>query len=70
MKVRVSCIRGESTRELTVTLVCLPYDSDKPLLTKWLREVVDYCSRNKMQLIVGCDVNAHHIISGSTDISP
>jgi hypothetical protein len=31
------------------------------------REVTNYCSRNKKQLILGSDASAHHIISGSTD---
>ena len=35
-----------------------------------LRKVVDYCDKNKLQLIIGCDANAHHIIWGSTDINP
>jgi hypothetical protein len=67
--VRVTYIRGDK-RELTVTSTYLPYDSDEPLPSKGLREVVDYCSRNKLQLIVGCDANAHHIIWGRTDINP
>jgi hypothetical protein len=61
---------GGSKRKLTVTLAYLPYDSDEPPPSKGLREVVDYCSRNKLQLIVGCDANAHHIIWGSMDINP
>jgi hypothetical protein len=67
---RVTYIRGGSKRELIVTSVYLPYDSDKPSPLKGLREVVEYFSRNKLQLIVGCDANAHHIIWGSTDITP
>jgi hypothetical protein len=35
-----------------------------------LRKVIDYCRRNKLQLIIGCDANAHHIIWGSTAINP
>jgi hypothetical protein len=50
-------------------LAYLPYDSDEPPPLKGLREVV-YCSRNKLQFIIGCDANAHHIIWGSTDINP
>jgi hypothetical protein len=68
--VRVTYIRGVSKRELTVTSAYLPYDSEEPPPSKGLREVVDYYSRNKLQLIVGCDANAHHIIWGSMDINP
>jgi hypothetical protein len=70
MVVRVTYIRGGSKRELIVTSAYLPYDSDEPPPSKGLREVVDYCSRHKLQLIVGCDAKAHHIIWGSTDINP
>jgi hypothetical protein len=48
-----------STRELTVTLAYLQYDSDEP--PPGLREVTDYCSRSKMQLIIGHDANAYHL---------
>jgi splicing factor 45 len=68
--VRVTYRRGGSKRELIVTSAYLPYDSNEPPPSKRLRKVVDYCSRNKLQLIIGCDANAHHIIWGSTDINP
>jgi hypothetical protein len=32
---------------------------------KVLSEVIDYCSRNKFQLIFGCDATAHHILWGA-----
>jgi hypothetical protein len=70
MMVRMTYIRGGSMRELTVTLAYLPYDSDKPPPSVGLRAVVDYCSRNKLHLIVECDANAYHIIWWSTDINP
>jgi hypothetical protein len=67
--VRVTYIRGGSMTELTVTSAYFPYDSDELSSSKGLREVVDYCSRNKLQLIVVCDANGHHIIWESTDIN-
>jgi hypothetical protein len=67
--VMVTYTRG-SKSELIVTSAYLPYDSDEPPRSKGLMEVIDYCSRNKFQLIIGCDANAHHIIWGSTDINP
>jgi hypothetical protein len=69
-RVKVTYFRGGSVRELIVTSVYLPYDSDEPPLSKGLREAVNYCSSNKLQLIIRCDANAHHIICGSTDINP
>jgi hypothetical protein len=68
--VRVTYIRGESKREIIVTSAYLPFDSDEPPPSEGLGEVIDYCSRHKLQLIVGCDANAHHIIWGSMDINP
>jgi hypothetical protein len=68
--VRVTNRRGRSKRELIVTLAYIPYDPDEPPPSKRLREVIDYCIRNKLQLIIGCDANAHHIIWGSMDINP
>lgn len=47
-----------------------PNDSEKPPLSKGLEEAIDYCGRNKLQLIVGCHDHVHHIIQGSMDISP
>jgi hypothetical protein len=32
--------------------------------TKELRDIVDYCSSRRKQLIIGCDANAHHILCG------
>jgi hypothetical protein len=59
---RVTYIRGQSKREPIVTSAYRHYDSDEPPTSEGLQEVVDYCSRNKLQLIVGCDANAHHIV--------
>ena len=62
--------RGGSKRELTVISAYLSYDSDEPPLFRGLREVIDYCGRSKLQLIIGCDASAHHIIRGSRNINP
>lgn len=35
-----------------------------------LSDIVAYCVENRLQLIVGCDANAHHVIWGSTNINP
>jgi len=68
--VRKTNTTGENTREHFVTLVYFPYDSDELPPSKGLREVTDYCSTNKMQLIIGCNANAHYITWGSMDINP
>jgi hypothetical protein len=56
--------------ELIVASAYLPYDSDEPPPTKEVRDVIDYCTSRKKQLIIGCDANAHHILWGSTDTNP
>jgi hypothetical protein len=68
--VRLSFHGEGSTRDLTVTSAYLPYDSDEPPPSGELRDVVNYFCRNNLQLIAGCDANAHHIVWGSTGINP
>ena len=68
--VRMTHTTGGNRRELLVTLAYLPYDSDIPPPSKGLGEVTDYCSTNKMQLVIGCDANADYITWGSTHINP
>jgi RNase P/RNase MRP subunit p30 len=69
MTVRTKYTNRQSMRELTVTLAHLLQDSEKPPLLEGVRQVIDLCSKNKMQIIVGCDANAHHIIKASMDIN-
>ena len=56
MKVKMTYTREESRKYL-------PYYSDVPPRSKGLTEVVDYCGRNKLQLIVGY-INAHPLYGG------
>jgi hypothetical protein len=58
--VRITYTHGESSKELIVASAYLPYDSDEPPPTKEVRDIIDYCYSRKMQLIVGCDANAHN----------
>jgi hypothetical protein len=46
------------------------HDSQDPPQTRELREVTDYCRSKKMQLFIGCDASAHHILWGSTSTNP
>ena len=68
--VRLSFNRGGSIRDLIITSAYLPYDSDEPPPSGELRDVVNYCCRNNLQLIARCDANTHHIVWGSTGINP
>jgi len=70
MKIRLSHITGGSIRELTITSVFLSYDSYEPPPSRELRDVITYCCKNNLLLIIGCDANAHHIILGSTNMNP
>ena len=47
----------------------LPYDPRVMPPTPELRRVINYCSNNNLDLIVGCDANSHHTVWGSTDIN-
>jgi hypothetical protein len=68
--VRKTYIWGGSCEELAVTSAYLLYNSAKPLPTKELKDVIDYCCSRKEQLIIGCDANADHILWGSTGSNP
>ena len=68
--VRLTFNGGGSIRDHIITSAYLPYDSDEPSPSGELWDVVNYCCRNNLQLIAGCDANAHHIVWGSTGISP
>jgi hypothetical protein len=64
---KMTYTRGRSKRELNLTSAYLPYNSFEP--TKWLREAILYCCRNKLCFISGCDTSEHYIIRGSMDIN-
>jgi hypothetical protein len=44
----------------------LPYDSEDPP-SKKLEELVRYCEKGNLHLVVGCDSNTHHSAWGSTN---
>jgi hypothetical protein len=54
-------------RRLVVCSAYLPYDSKDPPPTRELEELVRYCEKENIQLLVGCDSNVHHTAWGSTD---
>jgi hypothetical protein len=69
-KVRIIYTYGGGYKELIVASAYLPYDSDEPPPTKAVRDAIDYCCSRKIQLIIGCDANAHHTLWGSTGSNP
>jgi len=54
-------------RRLVVCSGYLPYDSEDPPLSKELEDLVRYCEKENLYLVVGCESNAHHSVWGSTN---
>jgi hypothetical protein len=54
-------------RRLVVCSAYLPYDSKDPPPSKELEDLVHYCEKENLYLVVGCDSNAHHSVWGSTN---
>jgi hypothetical protein len=54
-------------RRLVVYSPYQPYDSEDPPPSKELEELVRNCEEERLQLILGCDSNAHHAAWGNTD---
>jgi hypothetical protein len=67
--VRITYTYGGGCEELIIASAYLLYDSDEPPPTK-VRDITDYCSSRKKQLIIGCDANANHILWGSNGTNP
>jgi hypothetical protein len=68
--VRMTYTLDGGHKELIVTSAYLPYDSDEPPPSKEVRDIVEHCQIRKKQLIIGCDVNSHHILWGNTEVNP
>jgi hypothetical protein len=54
-------------RKIVVCSAYLPYDSEDPLSIKELEDLVRYCEKEHLHLLVGCDSIAHHSAWGSTN---
>lgn len=65
--VKIKFQRGDITEDLIIASVYLPYDTVEPPPTKELRDIISYSSDNHIQLLAGCDANAHHITWGSSN---
>jgi hypothetical protein len=48
-------------RRLVVCSAYLPYDSEDPLPSRELEDFMRYCENENIQLLVGCDSNAHQL---------
>ena len=54
-------------RRLVVCSAYLPYDSEDPPPSRELEDLMRYYKNENIQLLVGCDSNAHHTAWGSTN---
>jgi hypothetical protein len=52
---------------LVVCSAYLPYNSKDPPLSKEFEDLVRYCEKENLHIVVGCDFNAHHSVWGSTN---
>ena len=52
---------------LVVCCAYLPYDSEDPPPSKEFEELVTYCEKENLYLVVGCDSHGHHSAWGSTN---
>ncbi|CAG9831404.1 unnamed protein product [Diabrotica balteata] len=60
--VKVKCPWGEGkNRELILASVYLPSDVATLPPTKEMEDLVDHCLSQKVELIIGCDSNSHHL---------
>lgn len=66
--VKVKCPWGKGkSRELILASVYLPSDAATLPPTKEMEDLVDHCLSQKVELIIGCDSNSHHLGWGSKD---
>ncbi|XP_072380670.1 uncharacterized protein [Diabrotica undecimpunctata] len=66
--VEVRCPWGKGkNRELILASVYLPSDAATLPPTREMEDLVDHCLSQKVELIIGCDSNYHHLGWGSRD---
>ncbi len=57
---------------MTRVVICsayLPLDSGTPLPPKEFMELVEYCTKRKLEILTGCNANAHRIVRGGSDVN-
>jgi len=65
--VLVIYLENGAEKQLVACSAYLPYDSEDPPPSRELEELVLYCEKENLHLVVGCDSNAHHVAWGSTN---
>jgi hypothetical protein len=54
-------------RRLGVHSAYIPYNSEDTPPSKEFQDLVRYCEKENLYLVMGCDSNAHHRARGSTN---
>ncbi|XP_074033904.1 uncharacterized protein [Leptinotarsa decemlineata] len=65
--VKIKTAGGGGPEEIIIGSAYLPCDSLEPPPTREVEELVRACQAEGLQLIIGCDANAHHLTWGSTN---
>ena len=56
-----------SERKLVVASAYFPGDSTEGPPPQRVRDLIRECEQKKLDLVLGCDANSHHLVWGSTD---
>lgn len=65
--VKMKIIDGGGVKQIVFGSAYLPYDDPEQPPSRELEQLVRDCRKNGLQLIIGCDANAHHLTWGSTN---
>nr|XP_023014683.1 uncharacterized protein LOC111504372 [Leptinotarsa decemlineata] len=65
--VKIKTAGGGGPEEIIIGSAYPTYDSPEPPLTREVEELVRACQAEGLQLIIGCDANAHHLTWRSTN---
>jgi ribonuclease HI len=57
----------KGSNEIVIASVYMPHDSAVISVQSNTAKLVNYCKYNNLQLIIGCDSNAHHTVWASSD---
>lgn len=67
---KLRCDREGSVEELVIASAYFPGDAEAPPPPDEFKNLVQYCEANHLQLLTGCDGNAHNTAWGSKDDNP
>jgi len=66
IRVLAKDIEDGAERRLVVCSAYLPYDSEDPPPSNEFEELVQYCEKENLYLVIRCDSSAHYTAWGST----